>query len=123
MTASELGQEIANVLQTLDTDSYASVLLGAGASVGAGLPDWTRFLVKCLLESGAINDESLAEAFVRKQNLMLVAEAAKAAAPGCDSAGLLICETDCPAMISLTGAFPGRCDRDDWRSRTGEYSL
>ncbi|MBU8831146.1 SIR2 family protein [Mycolicibacterium goodii] len=80
MTASELGNEIADRLKALDTDSYVSVLLGAGASVGAGLPDWTRFLVQCLIESGAIADKALAEAFVRRQDLTLAAEAAKSAA-------------------------------------------
>jgi SIR2-like domain len=80
VTASELGYEIVDLLKALDIDTYVSVLLGAGASVGAGLPDWTQFLVQCLLESGAISDEKLAEAFVSKQDLMLVAEAAKAAA-------------------------------------------
>lgn len=80
MAASELGYEIANRLKALDTDSYVSVLLGAGASVGAGLPDWTRFLVHCLVESGAITEKALAEAFVRQQDLTLAAEAAKTAA-------------------------------------------
>ncbi|WP_264001739.1 SIR2 family protein [Mycolicibacterium gadium] len=80
MTASELGYEITDRLKALDIDTYVSVLLGAGASVGAGLPDWTQFLVQCLLESGAIDEKELATAFVSRQDLMLVAEAAKAAA-------------------------------------------
>lgn len=37
-----------------------SVLLGAGASAAAGLPDWDKFAVDLLTASGAITDRDTA---------------------------------------------------------------
>lgn len=57
-----------------------SVLLGAGASAAAGLPDWDKFAVDLLTASGAITDRDTARAFLSGQDPAIVAEAAKNAA-------------------------------------------
>ncbi|UYF97169.1 SIR2 family protein (plasmid) [Rhodococcus aetherivorans] len=56
------------------------VLLGAGASAAAGLPDWNTFAVELLTRSGAITDRDTAKAFLGGQDPAIVAEAAKDAA-------------------------------------------
>lgn len=56
------------------------MLLGAGASAAAGLPDWNTFAVDLLATSGAIEDHETARAFLAGQDPAIVAEAAKNAA-------------------------------------------
>ncbi len=55
------------------------MLLGAGASAGAGLPDWNTLSTRLLMLSGAIADERTALAFLAAQDPALAAEAAKSA--------------------------------------------
>jgi hypothetical protein len=55
------------------------VLLGAGASVAAGLPGWDRLAERLLTRSGVAPDEATAKSFLAKQDAMLAAEAARAA--------------------------------------------
>lgn len=57
-----------------------TVLMGAGASVTSGLPDWDTFAVRLLMRSGAVKDELVAELLMDRQDPMLVVEAAQSAA-------------------------------------------
>lgn len=78
MTAAEIDRGVIRVLQDAiaGKDRYA-VLLGAGASAGAGLPNWDALSLRLLTLSGAINDEITAAAFLAAQDPALAAEAAK----------------------------------------------
>jgi hypothetical protein len=62
-------------LKRLAREEHFSVVLGAGASVAAGLPDWSR-LIKMLLAERAHGNERVAESLVRSQGFLLAAEAA-----------------------------------------------
>lgn len=79
MTACELGPEMAEPLADLAQAEHVSILLGAGASVAAGLPSWDEMAVRLLGHAGAIDDVATARAFLTRQDPTLVAEAARAA--------------------------------------------
>ena len=78
MSAAELDQKALAVLQGVAGEDHLSVILGAGASMSAGLPDWNTLAVELLVSSGAVTDRSTAEAFLTKQDPALAAEAARA---------------------------------------------
>lgn len=80
MSAAEIGPETIAILESLTVESHVGVLLGAGASAAAGLPDWNTFAVELLAASGAITDRATARAFLAGQDPAIVAEAAKDAA-------------------------------------------
>jgi hypothetical protein len=80
VSAAELGKETIDILASMRIDSHVGVLLGAGASAAAGLPDWNTFAVDLLATSGAIEDHETARAFLAGQDPAIVAEAAKNAA-------------------------------------------
>lgn len=80
VSAAEIGPETINLLGSLDVEAHVGVLLGAGASAAAGLPDWNTFAVELLTTSGAITDRATAKAFLAEQDPAIVAEAAKNAA-------------------------------------------
>jgi hypothetical protein len=80
VTAVELAPEAVARLSAFDASGHVGILLGAGASVAAGLPDWDRLSVELLVLSGAIADRDTARAFLSRQDPQLAAEAAKAAA-------------------------------------------
>lgn len=67
-----------NALLGISVDRFG-LLLGAGASVAAGLPDWDAFAQRLLVGSGVAVDEPEAQAFLARQDAMLAAEAARAA--------------------------------------------
>ncbi|NSX38641.1 SIR2 family protein [Pseudarthrobacter oxydans] len=81
MSAADIDDTVITVLRDAvhGKKDYA-VLLGAGASAGAGLPDWNELSVELLVRSGAIADEETAKAFLAYQDPALAAEAAKTAA-------------------------------------------
>lgn len=78
MTACELGPEVAEQLADIAQASHVSTLLGAGASVAAGLPSWDELAIRLLGHAGAIGDASTARAYLARQDPTLVAEAARA---------------------------------------------
>lgn len=59
---------------------HTTVMLGAGASTTSGLPDWDTFVTRLLRETNAVADDGVARLLLKKQDPLLVAEAAKAAA-------------------------------------------
>lgn len=80
MSGAEIDDSVIDVLRDLASGNQFSVLLGAGASAGAGLPDWDTLSRELLLRSGAIDDEDTATAFLAAQDPALAAEAARISA-------------------------------------------
>jgi hypothetical protein len=78
VTASEIDDRILSPVKHAHGSGQVTVLLGAGASVTSGLPNWEEFATSLLLHSGAVSSRSLAEHLVSRQDPLLVAEAAKA---------------------------------------------
>ena len=79
MSAAELGTDTMEELRELAADRFG-VLLGAGASAAAGLPGWDTLAERLLVRSGVAPDEPTAKSFLARQDAMLAAEAARAAA-------------------------------------------
>jgi hypothetical protein len=80
VSGSEIDDTVIDVLRNIASGSRFSILLGAGASAGAGLPDWDTLSRELLVRSGAIDDEDTAAAFLAAQDPALAAEAARIAA-------------------------------------------
>ena len=78
MSAAELDRAALAGLEPLAAAAELSVVLGAGASVAAGLPDWDTLAVRLLVLSGTVEDEPTARAFLARQDPALAAEAARA---------------------------------------------
>lgn len=90
MSATDIGDpEIEVLREAVKGKNRFAVLLGAGASAGAGLPDWNALSVQLLIRSNAISDEETAKAFLAYQDPALAAEAAKTAA-GSDWKSVLV---------------------------------
>lgn len=81
MSAAELDHAALAGLDALGHAAELSVVLGAGASVAAGPPDWDTLAVRLLVGSGTVQDEATARAFLSRQDPALAAEAARAGAP------------------------------------------
>ena len=79
MSAPDISMELLRKFNDSEVNDHATILLGAGASVSSGLPDWNKFAQQLLTESKAIDDDNLAERFVQFEDPLLVAEAAQAA--------------------------------------------
>lgn len=79
MVAADLDEARLSAFAAAARASSLGVLLGAGASVPAGLPDWDELVVRLLIGSNAIDDANAAQDFVRTQDPMLAAEAAREA--------------------------------------------
>lgn len=77
MVAADLDEERLAVFAEAAKSSAISILLGAGASVPAGFPDWEELVVRLLVKSGVVGNEEAARGFVRTQDPMLAAEAAR----------------------------------------------
>lgn len=78
--APDLDTAVTDVLSDMlrSSDAELSVLLGAGASMTVGLPDWETLGVRLLIGSGVITEEETARAFLTSQDAMLAVEAARA---------------------------------------------
>jgi hypothetical protein len=80
VSAAELDLVTLERLRPVAVAGQVSVLLGAGASAAAGLPDWNSLATQLLQLSGTIDDEETARAFLAGQDPSLAAEAARAGA-------------------------------------------
>lgn len=90
MSAADIDETVIEVLRNaVAGNNRFAVLLGAGASASAGLPDWNALSVELLVRSGAISDKATADAFLAYQDPALAAEAAKTAA-GSDWDSILV---------------------------------
>ncbi len=79
MAACELGLEVKGQLDRLAEADHLGLLLGAGASVAAGLPGWDELALRLLRGAEAIGDADTARAYLASQDPTLAAEAARAA--------------------------------------------
>lgn len=77
MAAPDLDSTVTDSLQALLDEPQLSVLLGAGASMSVGLPDWDSLAVSVLCGSGVIVEPDDAAAFLSGQDPMLAVEAAR----------------------------------------------
>lgn len=80
MSAAELDSPDLEALAEIGTADHLSFLLGAGASVAAGLPSWDQLATDLLLRSEVVSDAETAQAFLAQQDPLLAAEAARAGA-------------------------------------------
>jgi len=80
MGAPDIDETTVELLRGTGSAKHVTVLLGAGASVQSGLPDWDTLAERLLLGSGSVEEKSVAELLVRRQDPMLAAEAAREAA-------------------------------------------
>lgn len=80
MSAAQLDDTVMARLQKAAQAKDLGLLLGAGASVAAGLPDWNRLARDLLIGSGAVENEETAGALLVGQDPALLTEAARAAA-------------------------------------------
>lgn len=77
MVAADLDEARLAVFSKAAESAAISILLGAGASVPAGFPDWEELVVRLLVKGGVVGNEEAARGFVRTQDPMLAAEAAR----------------------------------------------
>ena len=77
VSAAELDEHVIDILRTVSEDGDLGILLGAGASLAAGLPGWDQLAQRLLVDSGAISDAETARAFLETQDAVLAAEAAR----------------------------------------------
>ncbi|MFZ4841954.1 SIR2 family protein [Mycetocola saprophilus] len=77
MSAPDVDESMIDALRKSGTLNHCTFLLGAGASVSSGLPDWDTFAVRLLANSGALTAEVTARQLLSKQDPMLVVEAAR----------------------------------------------
>ncbi|WP_144709689.1 SIR2 family protein [Curtobacterium pusillum] len=77
MSAPDLTADVLAPFKDSGVDRHVTLLLGAGASTSSGLPGWDELAVRLLLKSGAVSSESAAQELVRRQDPLLVAEAAR----------------------------------------------
>lgn len=77
MSAAELDSDALAALEGVAGAQHLSVILGAGASVPANLPNWNELAVRLLVNSNAMPDEDTAKAFLAEQDPALAAEAAR----------------------------------------------
>ncbi|MBW4818433.1 SIR2 family protein [Rhodococcus qingshengii] len=79
MSAPDLTRETMDQFRESGAEAHTTILLGAGASVTSGLPDWDTFATRLLTQSGSVSNTDLARLLVQRQDPLLVVEAARMA--------------------------------------------
>lgn len=77
MSAPDLTAEMMTQFADSGSDRHLTLLLGAGASTSSGLPDWNELAIRLLVRSGSVASVESAELLVKRQDPLLVAEAAR----------------------------------------------
>lgn len=67
------------LLRSIPSSNELGILLGAGASMASGLPDWNTLVMRVLQATGAVPDARTAQDFLARQDPILAIEAAKVA--------------------------------------------
>lgn len=79
VSAPDITTEIIEQFRDSGAQAHSTILLGAGASTGSGLPDWDTLATRLLLDSSSVRDVKTASLLVKRQDPMLVVEAARVA--------------------------------------------
>lgn len=77
MSAPDLTAEIMSEFSDSGADRHITLLLGAGASTSSGLPDWDELAIRLLVRSGSVPSADAANLLVKRQDPLLIAEAAR----------------------------------------------
>ncbi|ANR63917.1 hypothetical protein C627_15050 [Corynebacterium glutamicum ZL-6] len=77
MSAPDITAADLKVFENSGITDHSTILLGAGASITSGLPDWNTLAVSLLLRSNAVKQEEVAELLLNHQDPMIVVESAK----------------------------------------------
>lgn len=78
MSAPDLSPEVMTQFRESGAEKHTTILLGAGASITSGLPGWDDLVTGLLVGSGAVPDSETAALLLRRQDPLIVAEAARA---------------------------------------------
>lgn len=78
MSAPDLTAKMMDQFRHAGIEKHSTILLGAGASVTSGLPDWDTFATRLLIGSGSV-DEHAAQLLLSRQDPLIVVEAARVA--------------------------------------------
>lgn len=78
MSAPDLSPDVMTHFRESGAEKHTTILLGAGASITSGLPGWDELVTGLLVGSGAVPDAETASLLLRRQDPLLVAEAARA---------------------------------------------
>ncbi|SKC69129.1 SIR2 family protein [Okibacterium fritillariae] len=81
MSAPDLSDEIMSQLKESGAEKHVTLLLGAGASTTSGLPGWDELTVRLLMGSGIVPNEETANLLLKRQDPLIVVEAARAMHP------------------------------------------
>lgn len=73
----DLTTELMARVRSSGLDDHLTLLLGAGASTGSGLPNWDALAMRLLVTTGAVANEEAARLLVSHQDPLLVTEAAR----------------------------------------------
>ena len=79
MSAPDITHDMMDRFRASTARNHLSILLGAGASITSGLPDWNELARRLLLSSGVVNSLEYARLLVRLEDPYLAAEAARQA--------------------------------------------
>ncbi|WP_143758442.1 SIR2 family NAD-dependent protein deacylase [Corynebacterium efficiens] len=80
MSAPDITSAVMEKFQSSGAMKHSTILLGAGASVTSGLPDWDTFASRLLSTSKAVSDGDMVKMLLARQDPLIVVEAAKVAA-------------------------------------------
>lgn len=80
MSAPDISAEVMKKFRSSGVEDHTTILLGAGASVTSGLPDWDTFSIRLLMKTAVLRDAKMAELLLARQDPLIVVEAAKVAA-------------------------------------------
>ena len=79
MSAADINTDLMNNFLNAGVEKHTTILLGAGASITSGLPNWDTFVTRLLTESNSVDEES-ANILLSRQDPLIAVEAARVAA-------------------------------------------
>lgn len=77
MSGPDIDDETMKPFRRSGIDKHITILLGAGASVTSGLPDWDTFATRLLVKNDLTNDKDVARELLTHQDPLIVVEAVR----------------------------------------------